>query len=516
MEPPAPERPSFHIPIDRIGLFLGPAALLAWIFLVAPGPLSPEAHRLSGVMLLTIIWWITEPIPIPATGLAAVALAVFVGAVPKPATGDFQPARIALAPFSDPSLFFLLGGMFIGRAMTRHGLDRRLALSLLCTKWAGRSPAAVLAALGLATSLVSMWISNTAATAMIYPVAMGMIAVLAAGAGPSGAAFPRSRYATSLLLMTAYASSVGGVSTPIGTGTNIAAMGLIRQEQYLGRPIDFLAWATVGVPLMVVIFIGLFFWLRGWAASSDLNMPALRDYLRRERDKLGCWNRGELNTLAVFIVIVSLWVTPGVLAMAGLAEARTTFSEYFPEEVVALLAPVLLFLLPVDWKRRQFSLEVEDFAQIDWGAILLFGAGLALGKLMFETGMADVVGKEAFDRLGTDDVWIITAVAIAAGIVLSEFTSNAATALTLIPVIWKICQEGSIDPLPPLMGVTLAASFGSAFPVSTPPNAIVYGSGLIPARRMVVAGMGLDLIAGVAIWAVLRLAFDLGWTPVPR
>jgi sodium-dependent dicarboxylate transporter 2/3/5 len=505
-------RPAFTL--DSIGLILGPALLIGWILFVPAGSLSPEAHRLSGIMLLTIVWWITEPIPIPATGILAVALAVFLGAVPAPTSGVFQPAKIALAPFAEPAVFFLLGGMFIGRAMTRHGLDRRIALSILCTRIAGRTPATILLAVGLSVGLVSMWISNTAATAMVCPVTLGIISVLAAGTGSQGASFARSPYASALLLMTAYASSVGGIATPIGTATNVVAMGFFEQPEYLGRPIDFLRWSIVGIPMMLVLFGGLFFWLRRGTNESGLDMSALRTYLHSEYAKLGRWQVGEVNTLIVFLVVVALWVTAGVLALVGAEQAERWFSQHFPEEMTAMLAPVLLFLLPVDWRNRKFSLDGSDFWRIDWGTVLLFGSGMALGSLMFKTGLADWIGKSAFDWLGTDDVWQITALAIAGGIVLSEFTSNAATASTLIPVVWGICRHAHVDPVPPLMGVTFAASFGSALPVSTPPNAIVYGSGLIPVKRMIMAGVGLDIISGVTIWVVLRVAFSCGWSPV--
>ena len=496
------------LPFDRIGLVLGPLVLTGWLMFVPRGSLTPEAHRLAGVMLLTILWWLTEPIPIPATGLLAVALCVFLGAVPDGA----EPAQTALAPFANPSAFFLLGGLFIGRAMTRHGLDRRIALAILCTGWAGRSPGTVLASVGLAVALVSMWISNTAATAMMYPVTLGIILVLAGGESV-GRSLARSRYASALLLMIAYASSVGGVATPIGTATNILALGFFRRPEYFGQPADFFRWMVVGVPLMLVLFIGLFAWLRLRAPAGALDLPALRGYLRAEYARLGPWTVGERNTLAVFLIVVALWVAPGVLALAGAAELQRAYTHRFPEEVVALLAPVLLFLLPVDWRNHRFSLEPSDFRQIDWGTVLLFGAGLSLGSLMFKTGLAAAVGQGIFERLGTTDLWAITAVAIAGGIVLSEFTSNAATASTLLPVILAVCRAAGVDPVPPLMGVTLGASFGSALPVSTPPNAIVYSSGLVPVRRMIAAGLGLDLLCGVVIWVVLRLAYALAWTP---
>ena len=216
----------------------------------------------------------------------------------------------------------------------------------------------------------------------------------------------------------------------------------------------------------------------------------------------------------MFLTVVVLWVAPSILQLAGFDETSLWMRAHFPEEIVAVLAPVLLFLLPVDWRARRFTLAADDLARVDWGTLLLFGSGLALGHLMFETGLVHAIGRSAFDWLDTDDIWSITALAIAGGLLLSEFTSNAATAAALIPVVAAICDEAKIDAVMPLMGVTLAASFGSALPVSTPPNAMVYGSGLIPARRMIVAGLGFDLAAGVIIWCVLRVADACGWTPL--
>ncbi|MBI3839075.1 MAG: SLC13/DASS family transporter [Planctomycetia bacterium] len=500
--------------LDRVGLILGPVVMLAWIAWGPSEAVTPEAHRLAGVLLLTIIWWLTEPIPIPATGLCAVVLAVLLGAVPADRSLEFQPARIALAPFGNPTLFFLLGGMFIGRAMSRHGLDRRIALSILTTRWAARSAGTLLFAVGLSVMVISMWISNTAATAMIYPVTLGIISVLATGMGADAGSFARSPYASALLLMTSYASSVGGIATPIGTTTNVVAMGFFRQKDYFDRAVDFGRWTMVGIPMMLVLGVALFTWLKLLAPAAKLDLAALRVHLRRERSKLGAWRVGELNTLAVFLTVVSLWIAPSVLSLASSAEAGAWFSVHFPEEIVAMLAPILLFLLPVDWRNRKFSLEVDDFGKIDWGTLLLFGSGMSLGNLMFRTGLVRVIGQTAFDALGSDDIWLITAIAIAGGILLSEFTSNAATATALIPVVMAICREADVDPITPLMGVTFGASFGSALPVSTPPNAIVYGSGLLPARRMILAGIGFDLACGVVIWSVLRTAYSLGWTPL--
>jgi sodium-dependent dicarboxylate transporter 2/3/5 len=407
----------------------------------------------------------------------------------------------------------LLGGLFIGRAMSRHGLDRRMALSILCLPGAARSPWMLLAAVGTGVAAISMWISNTAATAMMYPVVVGIISVLGAGRGDENANFARSPFASGLLLMTAYAASVGGIATPIGTATNVLAIGLLEKSEFLGRQFDFVRWAMVGLPMTAAIMLGLCGWLHWRSPAPGLDLPALREYLLQERNLLGPWKRGELNTLAVFLIVVSFWVAPGILALVAGPEVQSAFSRRFPEEITALLAPVLLFMLPVDWKQRRFSLEPADFAKIDWGTVLLFGTGVSLGTLMFKTGLAGVLGQQVFDWLGTRDVWAVTALAVSAGILLSEFTSNAAAAAALLPVVFAICVRAGVDPGPPSIGLAFGASFGSALPVSTPPNAIVYGSGWIPVRRMVVAGIGADVLSGVVIWCVLRLAYALGWSP---
>jgi sodium-dependent dicarboxylate transporter 2/3/5 len=494
--------------LDRLGFVLGPVLMLGWFALADPGDLRPEAHRLAGVLLLTVIWWVTEPIPIPATGLLAAVLCVALGAVPADERAR-DGLRPVFAPFADPTVFFLLGGLFVGRAMAKHGLDRRLALAVLASRWAVRSPGTLLATVGVGTAALSMWVSNTAATAMMCPVVVGMVAVLGAG----GTGFARSRFASALLLIVAFGASVGGIATPIGTATNVFAIGFLKRPEVLGRAVDFLHWMAVGVPAMAVIFLGLYGWLRALAPVGDLDLTALRGQLRAEYARCGPWTRGEANTLAVFLLAVGLWVTPGVLAVAASTEAHAGFVRRLPEEVVAVAATVLLFLLPTDLRGRRFTLEADDFRQIDWGTVLLFGSALSLGGLMLRTGLAAAVGQAAVAGTGVGDVWVLTAAAIAVGILVSEVTSNAAAAAALLPVVHQLSVAAGMDPLPPLLGLTLGTSFGSALPVSTPPNAIVYGTGLVPVRRMAPAGLGLDLLAGVVIWVTLRLAWLVGWSP---
>ena len=200
------------------------------------------------------------------------------------------------------------------------------------------------------------------------------------------------------------------------------------------------------------------------------------------------------------------WSSPLIAAMTQTDVSLLT---------IFFAAVALLFLLPTDLRARRFTLAADDFRQVDWGTVLMFGAALSLGGLMVRTGLAEAVGRAAFEVLGTHDPWLLTAVAVAAAILLSEVTSNTATAAALMPVVHRLCVGAGVDPVPPLLGVALGASFGSALPVSTPPNAIVYGTGLAPVRRMIPGGPGLDLVAGLVIWAGLWVAMRLlAWSPL--
>ena len=281
---PDPDEPSWlQVSWDRLGLVLGPAAMLAWIFWGPSEHVTPEAHRLGGVLLLTIIWWLTEPIPIPATGLLAVVLAVIVGAVP----GDRPPA--VDRPRAVRQSHAVLSA---GRHVHRPGHEPPWARSADCAfdpHRSGGRPFAntLLAAVGLSVMLISMWISNTAATAMIYPVTLGIIGVLSRAWILVERRFARSPYASALLLMTAYASSVGGIATPIGTTTNVVAMGYFRQSEFFGRSVDFGRWTLVGVPMMLVLGVALFAWLRFLTPRDTLDLSAVRTHLARERAGLG-------------------------------------------------------------------------------------------------------------------------------------------------------------------------------------------------------------------------------------
>jgi sodium-dependent dicarboxylate transporter 2/3/5 len=249
----------------------------------------------------------------------------------------------------------------------------------------------------------------------------------------------------------------------------------------------------------------------GRAGDQTGPRATLLEHIQSERSKLGPWTRGQVNALIALGVAVVLWVMPGILQMPWFEGnwLGAWMGRHIPESVAGIVAAILLFVLPVDLARGRFTLSWSDAVKIDWGTILLFGGGLALGSLMFKTGVAEAMGQGLTSQLGVHSLWLLTGLSIAMAIVLSEAASNTASANMVIPVVIAIAQAAGVSPLPPALGAALGASFGFMLPVSTPPNAIVYGSGLIPLPRMMRAGILFDITGFFIIWAGLYVLCPL-------
>ena len=476
----------------RVGLLAGPlvfGVVLAWPL---PG-LSPAAHTLAAIFGWAVVYWVSEALPPAVTALLASVLAILLAVAPAPAV---------LAPYADPLIFLFLGSFLLAEATRSSGLDRRLALTVLSAGWASRTPARIMAALGIVTCTLSLWLSNTTTTAIMLPIGLGVLRHL----GELGDA-TRSRFPIGLLLMLTWSSSVA-VGVPVGSPPNLIAMGMVRD--LADRRLTFIDWMLVTMPLTVVMLAvcWLILWLRyrdGRPAVGTVGDAVLADSMA-----LGPWTRAEVNVVAVFALAIVLWLLPGAaLLVAPDAPASRALQARLPEAAVALLAAVLLFLLPVDLAHGRFTLDWSAADRVDWSTILLFGGGLSLGRMMFETGLATAVGTAVLGASGAGSVWTLTAGAIVAGIVLSETSSNTAAASVVIPVVIAAAQSAGVSPVPPALGAALGASFGFMLPVSTPPNAIVYGSGLVPLPEMVRSGIILDILGAGLIWLTLRLLCPL-------
>lgn len=487
----------------RIGLWLGP--LIFIIILFSPfSALSPTAHRLAAVVLWVVIWWITEPIPLPMTAILGVILCVLSG---------IADIKTALSPFSDPVIFLFMGSFIIARSMTLHGLDHRLALRVISWKWVKTSPLRLLFMLGLTTAGLSMWISNTATTAMIYPLTLGLISMLPAkNQESSNSTKPSTPFAAALLLMAGYASTVGGIGTPVGTPPNLIAMAMLNKLVQI--KLSFFQWMLFAVPLFIFMYFVLFAFLyllhhQGLSEikSGLANLQSLRNKTKTSRP----WTRGEKNTLLVFVITVILWISPGLLLLflGQDSPLSNLVTSRIPEAAAGLIGALLLFLLPLDWKKGEMTLNWKQAVEIDWGTLLLFGGGLSLGDLMFKTGLAEAVGQSLIKITGSGSVWLLTLIGIYVTILLTETTSNTASATMMVPVMISIAKASGLNPLPPALGSAFGASLAFMLPVSTPPNAIVYGSGLIPITKMIRAGVLISLSGGFVIWIILRLLLPL-------
>jgi len=485
-----------------LGLFLGPLVSLT-LYLLPMRSISSQAHILAAVIGWVIVWWITEPVPIPVTGLLGASLCVVTG---------ITNVKTALAPFADPIIFLFLGSFILAQAMSVHALDKRFAYSILSWRLVGSSSGRILFVLGAVCAFASMWVSNTATTAMMFPIAVGIISAMAdmiSRQTNKPVRVKGLRFSTGMMLMAAYASSTGGIGTPVGTPPNLIGLAMI--EKFVQVRIPFFRWMLFAIPVLLIRYAFLFIVMYLLHKPEVSRIKGSRELVGGELRKLGPWTRGQKNALIAFLTAVVLWILPGFIALFSGTESPLSkgYNRRLPEAIAALLAVLLLFLLPVNWKKRQFTLTWRQAVQIDWGTLLLFGSGLTLGDLMFQTKLAEALGRGLLDIFGATSLWGLTLAGIYLAILVTETTSNTAAATMIVPVMISVSIAAGVNPIPPAIGATIGASLASMLPVSTPPNAIVYGSGLVPITKMIRAGVLLDLLGGLLVWAPLRILLPL-------
>jgi solute carrier family 13 (sodium-dependent dicarboxylate transporter), member 2/3/5 len=489
------------------GFILAPAIFVA--LLAAPLPVPLPAHRLAAILAAVVTLWVCESLPLAVTAILGPILAVVL---------QVAPVKQVFASFADPVVFVFIGGFMLAEAMFVHRLDRRIAFAALASRFVGSSAARALVVYGAVTTFISAWISNVATTAMMYPIGLAMAAHVVgtdersagdAAAGPGGGSPAARKFALGMMLITSFGASVGGLATPVGTPPNLIGMGLI--ERVGGRRITFLEWVAIGLPAAIILFavVAAMF---VWACGRGLRLSGGgRAVVAAELAKLGPLTRGERNVLIAFGITVLLWVGPGLLSVLSPANAQGSpvaevlvaltrgAQASMPESVAAMLGATLLFLLPVNWTKRQFTLTWDQAARIEWGIVLLYGGGLALGDLAFQTGLAKAMGEGLTSWTPVPTTFSLTVLFTAVALILSETTSNTASANMIVPVAIAVSRAAGVDPLAPALAATLGASMGFMMPISTPPNAIVYGSGLVPLTAMMRFGVLLDVAGFVVI-----------------
>jgi sodium-dependent dicarboxylate transporter 2/3/5 len=506
---PAEER--FERRRRTVGLFLGP--ILFAVVLLIPFELEPNQHRLAAILALVVTWWVTEAIPIPMTALVGVGLVALLEATPPPPEGD-SATDVVFAAIGDDTIFLFIGSFIIAEAMVVHGLHRRLAYRVLSMKAVGGSTYRIILAFGLIGALTSPVMSNTAGAAMMLPIAIGVMGVVGSMVArqlDGERNVERLRFGAALMLVITYGITVGGLLLPIGSPPNLIGRELLESET--GEPITFLEWFEMALPIVIVMFVAVIVIVMLMNRPEVRQVDGVEEYVAEERAKLGPLTRGEKNTLLVLAFALIGWFLPGIVGLfAGDdSDAYVQVSEAANEGTVAIVAAALLFLLPVSWKERKFTINWNQAARIDWGTILLFGGGIVLGTMLSETGLAEKIGTSISDALGVSSILGITIVIVVIAVLISETTSNTASAAIMVPIAISVAAAAGVNPTIPALAAIFGANYGFMLPVSTPPNAIVYSSGLLPITRMLKAGAVFDVIGAVlCVIGVIAMANLVG------
>ncbi|MAP48763.1 MAG: anion transporter [Oceanicaulis sp.] len=467
---------------QRVGLVLGPIAALITALTFSPEGLPQQATIVAAIGVLMAIWWATEAIP--------VAITAFLPLVALPILGVVSTREIA-APYAHPIIYLFFGGFVVALAIERCGLHRRIALGVFAI--AGADARALVAGFMGAAAFVSMWISNTSTTLMLLPIAVSVFTVINETM-PTLAPRQRENFGVSLLLGLAYGATLGGVATLVGTPPNAFMVGFMADNYDV--QIDFARWMMVGVPVTLVMLP--LAWLVLTRFIYPINFKASDEavqHIRAMREGLGAMSKAEVRTALLFGFLVFGWLSRSWLS-------SLPFLGELTDTGVAMTAAVAAFLIP-SGQKGQALMTWDAMSRLPWGVLALFGGGLALATAVTSSGLALWMGQQLVG-VGTINAILLVVTATALVIFITELTSNLATTATFLPVIAAIGVETGQDPLIYVIPVTLAASCAFMLPVATPPNAVVFSSGLVAIPAMARVGLVLNIIA-VAVLSVVAL-----------
>ncbi len=463
---------------QRVGLWLGPAVVILMLIFGPPDALSVAAWRTAAMGMLMAIWWATEAVPIAVTALLPLVFFPLLG---------IANIHDTAAPFANKVIFLFLGGFMVALAMQRWNLHRRIALTVL--QFSGGNGASLVGGFMLASALLSMWVMNTSTTMMLLPIAISIVTVIH-GSVDDLEERGKKDFQYAMLLGVAYAATIGGISTLVGTAPN-AMMAAFVLENY-GTEIDFTSWMMVGVPLSAVMLPLAWLALTRFVFKVDFDTSNEgRALLRQMKDDLGRISVPEKRVAIIFVALAFTWIFRPVLAkLPGLAA--------LDDSGIAMAAGISLFLIPSGDKQDPLLIRWKHIEDLPWSILLLFGGGLTLAAAVSRTGLATWLGGNLHE-VGLLPIALLVIIVSTLIIFLTELTSNIGTTATFMPVVGAIAIEAGYDPVVLLVPVTLAASCAFMLPVATPPNAIVFGSGMLTIPKMAKAGMALNLIAIVLV-----------------
>ena len=471
---------------QRIGLWLGPIVCALMVLTAdSQSTMGADAWMVAGVGIWMATWWSTEAIPVPATAFLPLVLFPMI---------EVAPIRAVAQSYSHPTIYLFMGAFILALAVEKWTLHRHIALWVLSRT--GTDARQLILGFMVAGALLSMWMTNTSTTMMLLPIAVSVSALViekAVGATDS----EKRQFQVALLLALAYATTIGGMSTLIGTPPNAFLAGFM--EETYGIQIAFVDWFLIGLPLAIVLLPTGWFLLTRVAFQVDIPAsPEGSSVIRTMKSELGQMSSAEQRVGLIFLSVILLWMTRSWLSdfpmLAGLSDAG-----------IVMAAALLLFVVPNGTGDGGALMQWEDLTRLPWGVLVLFGGGLALAAQVSSSGLAVWLGESL---VPLTSMGMLVLVVAAAGLVvfLTELTSNLATTATLLPVIAAMAASSGIDPLVLCVPVTLAASCAFMLPVATPPNAIVFSSGVLTIPQMIRAGFMMNIVAMIVLTILAMVA----------
>ncbi|WP_432822902.1 SLC13 family permease [Trichloromonas sp.] len=491
---------------QKIGLLLGPALFLLMLLVPTPAGMEPVAQKMAAVALLMATWWMCESIPIPATSLLPIALFPLL---------NISSTQKATAPYANHLIFLFMGGFILALAMQRWNLHRRIAMNIV--KAVGFSPGRLIFGFMVATAALSAFVSNTATAVMMMPIGLAIISHVIEEGKKEGLDkeidFSPENFAFGLNLMLgiAYAASIGGVATLIGTPPNTVLAGYLMKTY--GYEITFARWMMVGVPLVLILLPLCWLWLTKFANPMKLKkVPGGRALINAELKAMGSMNAGERWTAVVFVFTALAWIFRQQLGFLFPDPKMVT------DAAIGMTGALLLFLIPINLKKNTFVMDWHWASKMPWGVLILFGGGLAMAEGFKVTGLATWIGSQV-SLLEHAPILVLIIAVTTLIIFLTELTSNTATAAMVMPILSAVAIGLGQNPLLLVVPAAIAASCAFMLPVATPPNAIVFGSGYVTIPQMVRSGFGLNVI-GIVLTVLLTYAlvipmFDVVIDQVP-
>jgi sodium-dependent dicarboxylate transporter 2/3/5 len=467
-------------------LLLGPI-LFVVLTILGYNKDSTMLFMVLGMAAWMITWWVTDVVPMAATALIPVIILPISGLL---------TIKEACSNYANPTIYLFMGGFIIAIGMEKSGLHKRIALNIL---WlSGSSANSIIFGFLIATAFISMWVSNTATTLMMIPIAVSVAAIVKDQVAQIDESISLANFNTSIMLSVAYAANIGGAATLIGTPPNVVLMGIVRDILHI--ELSFSGYLMLGLPLMFIMLVICYFVLAKWIYPNHIGkLATLKGVINSELLNLGKFTKREKAVALIFTIVAFMWVF-------GQPMNLLIGKKVFDDTIVAIFGAILMFVIPLDFKGKDFIIEWKDTQRLPWNILLLFGGGLCLADGMQKAGLMQFIGDWVLNNIHVSP-FVLLLILTSIMLTMTELMSNVALATIFIPVAIGIAQSTGASPLVYAVSVAVASSYAFMLPIGTPPNAIVYGTGTITVKQMIRSGIVLNLISVIIICCMVYLIY---------